>query len=273
MRSPRIFLVIAIASVIGGAGGTGIAIGLRHVSVKPPASAATATSAEPAGPALSARTIYRRASRSVVAITATSVSQDSAFFGAGGVGSQGQTASGTGFAVSANGLVVTNEHVVDGAGRITVTLSDGTKRPATVVGQDRSTDLALLRVDTGGASLTALKLADSSRAQIGDATYAIGNPFGLEGTLTTGIVSATGRTIDAPNGSSIGGVIQTDAALNPGNSGGPLLDAQGEVIGVNSQIESGSTGRFGQGSNTGVGFAVPSNTVKRVIAALERSAA
>ncbi|MEA2293490.1 MAG: putative serine protease PepD [Solirubrobacteraceae bacterium] len=271
MRSPRIFVVVAIASVIGGAGGTGIAIGLRD-SVKPPPSAATATTAEPAGPAVSARTIYRRASRSVVAITATGASQDSAYFGAGG-GSQGQTATGTGFAVSANGLVVTNEHVVDGAGRITVTLSDGTKRPATVVGQDRSTDLALLRVDTGGASLTALKLADSGRAQIGDPTYAIGNPFGLEGTLTTGIVSATGRTIDAPNGSSIGGVIQTDAALNPGNSGGPLLDARGEVIGVNSQIESASAGRFGQGSNTGVGFAVPSNTVKRVIAALERSAA
>ncbi|MEA2253306.1 MAG: putative serine protease PepD [Solirubrobacteraceae bacterium] len=270
MRSPRTFVVIAVASVIGGAGGTGIAIGLRHASVTAPAAVASATGAAPAAPALSARTIYRRASPSVFTITASSAPQDTAFFGGGGAG--GQTATGTGFAVSANGLVVTNEHVVDGAGHVTVELSDGRTRPATVVGQDRSTDLALLRVDTGGTPLTPLKLADSAQAQIGDATFAIGNPFGLEGTLTTGIVSATGRTIDAPNGSSIGGVIQTDAALNPGNSGGPLLDAQGQVIGINSQIESGTSGRFGQGSNSGVGFAVPSNTVKRVLASLERNA-
>jgi putative serine protease PepD len=271
MRLPRTFAVIAVASVIGGAGGTAIAIGLRPDSASSTTAVAAATSAASVGPALSARTIYRRASPSVVAITATSAPRDSAFAAAGGL--DDQTASGTGFAVSSGGLVVTNEHVVDGAGKVTVTLSDGTSRPASVVGQDRSTDLALLRVDTGGRALTPLKLADSDRAQIGDATYAIGNPFGLEGTLTTGIVSATGRTIAAPNGSSIGGVIQTDAALNPGNSGGPLLDAHGQVIGINSQIESASSTRFGQASNSGVGFAVPSNTVKRALASLERSAA
>jgi putative serine protease PepD len=263
MRSPRILAVIAVASVIGGAGGTVIATALRDAPAATTSSAAATAVPASSGPALSASAIYRRDAPSVVSITATSASQDSAFFGGGSFGDQ--TAAGTGFAVSGN-EIVTNEHVIDGAGKVTVTLGDGSTRSATVVGSDRASDLALLRV--GGAALTPLKLADSDGAQVGDAAFAIGNPFGLEGTLTTGIVSATGRTITAPSGASIEGVIQTDAALNPGNSGGPLLDAQGRVIGVNSQIESGSSSRFGQGSNSGVGFAVPSNTVKRFVAAV-----
>ena len=172
--------------------------------------------------------------------------------------------------VDADGLIATNEHVVDGASEITVKLSDGKAQKATVVGQDKSTDIALLKIDTGGGKLAPLKLADSGRVQIGDATFAIGNPFGLEDTLTTGVISATQRRITAPDGFSISGVLQTDAALNPGNSGGPLLNDRGEVIGINSQIESSSSGNgSSQGSNTGVGFAIPSNTVRKVIASLQ----
>jgi putative serine protease PepD len=155
--------------------------------------------------------------------------------------------------------------VIEGSNNITVKLGSGKAKAAKVVGADPSTDLALLKIDTGSGKLTPLKLADSSKVQIGDPTFAIGNPFGLEDTLTTGVISATERDISAPNGFSISGVLQTDAALNPGNSGGPLLNAQGQVIGVNSQIETGGGGGgSGQGSNTGVGFAIPSNTVRNV---------
>jgi putative serine protease PepD len=255
MRAPRPLLVAAVASILGGAAGTGVAVGLRdhgaHTTTTTARSATTASD----GPSLSAREIYRDAADSVAYITAR--------------GAQG-TATGTGFVVDANGLIVTNEHVVDGSGDIAVKLGNGQARRATVVGQDKSTDLALLRIDTGGGKLTPLKLADSSEVQIGDATFAIGNPFGLEDTLTTGIVSATERHITAPNGFSIDGVLQTDAALNPGNSGGPLLNDQGEVIGVNSQIESGSSANgSSQAANSGVGFAIPSNTVRKFIATLQ----
>jgi putative serine protease PepD len=254
MRTPRTLLVVAAASILGGAAGTGVAIGLRDDGSTTTTTVHSATTASD-GPSLSARDIYRRAADSVAYITAG--------------GTQG-SATGTGFVVDANGLIVTNEHVVDGSSDITVKLGDGKAQRAEVVGQDKSTDLALLKIDTGGAKLTPLKLADSSKVQIGDATFAIGNPFGLEDTLTTGVVSATERRISAPDGFSIDGVLQTDAALNPGNSGGPLLDDQGEVIGVNSQIESSSSGNgSSQGANTGVGFAIPSNTVRKIIAALQ----
>jgi putative serine protease PepD len=174
--------------------------------------------------------------------------------------------------VSKDGLIVTNAHVVDNATSITVQLSGGTAQTARLVGKDDSTDVALLRIDPAGRTLKPLTFADSSTVQVGDAAYAIGNPYGLDHTLTTGVVSATRRRIDAPNGFSISGVIQTDAALNPGNSGGPLLDDQGRVIGINSQIETGSgQGGSSSGGNVGIGFAVPSNTVRRVVAALEAS--
>src|SRR5215211_5224701 len=225
MRTPRTLLVVALASILGGAAGTGVAIGLRDDGSTTTTTTAAATTASD-GSSLSARDIYRGAADSVAYITAR--------------GMQG-SATGTGFVVDAD-----------------------------VVGQDKSTDLALLKIDAGGAKLTPLKLADSSKVQIGDATFAIGNPFGLEDTLTTGVVSATERQISAPDGFSINGVLQTDAALNPGNSGGPLLNDRGEVIGVNSQIESSSSANgSSEGSNTGVGFAIPSNTVRKVIAALQ----
>jgi putative serine protease PepD len=167
--------------------------------------------------------------------------------------------------VSNAGYVVTNAHVVEGATSVKVKIGDGEARTAKVVGTDTSSDIALLKVDPSGLDLVPLALADSDDLHVGDATFAIGNPYGLDRTLTTGVVSALDREISAPNGFSIDGVIQTDAALNPGNSGGPLLDAAGRVIGVNSQIESAGATADGTASNSGIGFAVPSNTVRNVV--------
>jgi putative serine protease PepD len=175
---------------------------------------------------------------------------------------QGQ-ATGSGFVVSKDGLIVTNDHVVDGASRVQVSVGTSKQtQEATVVGADRSRDLALLKVD--GHDLKALSLGDSSSVGVGDATYAIGNPFGLDHTFTTGIVSALNRDLQAPDGTKISGAIQTDAAINPGNSGGPLLDADGKVIGVNSQIATGST-NGAEGGSVGIGFAIPASTVKAFI--------
>jgi putative serine protease PepD len=205
--------------------------------------------------ALGAGEIYDRSKDAVAFITSRS--------------SQG-VATGTGFAITPDGYVVTNAHVIDGASTVTVKVGDGRSTQAKVVGVDQSTDIALLKVDVGDAALATLQLGDSSAVEVGDDVFAIGNPYGLDRTLTTGVVSALQRSIDAPNGFAISNVIQTDAALNPGNSGGPLLDDQGRVIGVNSQIESASAAG-GQGQNSGVGFAVPSNTVKRVVEQLRTS--
>ena len=176
-------------------------------------------------------------------------------------------ATGSGFVVSPDGLVVTNHHVIEGATQVAVVVgTGGEQRPAQVVADDPSHDLALLKVDTGGAQLKTLALGDSSKVGVGDATYAIGSPFGLDNTLTSGIVSALNRQLQAPNGATISDAIQTDAAINPGNSGGPLLDENGQVIGVNSQIATGSQDGSG-GGNVGVGFAVPSDTVKEFLTA------
>jgi putative serine protease PepD len=172
-------------------------------------------------------------------------------------------ATGSGFVVSKDGLIVTNDHVVDGASQVQVKIGTSNQaQDATVIGADPSRDLALLKVDAG--NLPTLSLGDSSSVSVGDPTYAIGNPFGLDHTLTTGIVSALQRSLQAPDGAKISGAIQTDAALNPGNSGGPLLDADGKVIGVNSQIQTGST-NGAEGGNVGIGFAIPANTVKSFI--------
>jgi len=179
---------------------------------------------------------------------------------------QGQ-ATGSGFVVSADGRIVTNAHVVDGAQQVTVKIgTNGTEQPAQVLASDLSKDLALLQVDTGGRALPALTLADSSKIQVGQSTYAIGNPYGLDHTFTSGIVSALDREIQAPDGTPIGGAIQTDAAINPGNSGGALLDAEGHVIGVNSQIASPGAASGGEAGNVGIGFAIPSDTVADFIA-------
>ena len=177
---------------------------------------------------------------------------------------------GSGFVVDGQGFILTNAHVVDGATDVRVSFSDNKTREARVVGKDQSTDLAVLKVDPAGLDLRPLELGDSKTVQVGDPTVAIGNPFGLDRTLTTGVISALQRRISAPNGFGIDNVIQTDAAINPGNSGGPLIDAAGRVIGINSQIATGGGGTSGSsGGSIGIGFAVPVNTAKEVIPQLK----
>jgi putative serine protease PepD len=174
--------------------------------------------------------------------------------------------SGTGFVVDADGTLVTNAHVVGDSDTVQVQFADDDTAQARVAGVDRSSDLAVLEVDTGETgSLHALELADSDGVRTGQLAVAIGSPFGLPQTATAGIVSGTGRHIQAPDGFQIDRVIQTDAPINPGNSGGPLLDARGRVIGVNSQIATG-----GSNGSVGIGFAVPANTVSDVLPRLER---
>jgi S1-C subfamily serine protease len=173
------------------------------------------------------------------------------------------TALGSGFVVDKAGHIVTNYHVIESGDQVHVSFSNQDTVVARVVGTDPSTDVAVLKVDTDASALTPLPLGDSDDVRVGDPVVAIGNPFGLDRTATAGIVSALQRYIRAPNQFTIDHVIQTDAPINRGNSGGPLLSMRGEVIGVNTQIETGTTGAVG---NVGIGFAVPSNTVKDVVA-------
>ena len=234
-------------------------------SDSPPASSASAlASAGPPltqpvaeGDALTAGEVYERAGPAV-AFVAAEVGGGSSELG--GIPGNSGSATGSGFLIDDNGTILTNAHVVDGATSVTVKLGeDGETLDAEVLGSDISTDVAVLRVDSTKVTAVPLQLADSDEANVGDAVVAIGNPFGLERTVTTGIVSATGRGISAPDESRIVNAIQTDASINPGNSGGPLLNARGEVLGINSQIQTAG----GQGS-VGIGFAVPINTVSHV---------
>jgi S1-C subfamily serine protease len=172
---------------------------------------------------------------------------------------EGGSASGSGFVIDREGHVITNNHVIEGASEVTVKLGDSEKSyEAEVVGTDPGTDIALLKVDAPESEFHPLALGRSAEMEVGDPVVAIGNPFGLDRTVTSGIVSALQRNIEAPNGFSISHVIQTDAAINPGNSGGPLINASGEVIGINAQI---ATGGGGNG-NVGIGFAIPIDTVR-----------
>jgi S1-C subfamily serine protease len=181
---------------------------------------------------------------------------------------EGGTATGSGFLIDTEGHIITNSHVVEGASRVRVKLcSSETSYDAEVVGTDPATDVALLKVDAPIDSLHPLSLGDSGKVEVGDPVVAIGNPFGLDRTVTSGIVSALQRQIQAPNGFSISHVIQTDAAINPGNSGGPLIDATGSVIGINSQIQTGGTSQ----GNVGIGFAVPINTAREVVREIEEN--
>ena len=172
---------------------------------------------------------------------------------------------GSGFAIDGEGNIVTNAHVVEGADEVKVRFGDQELVKAKVRGSDPSTDLALLQVDPGKAKLKPIPLGDSKSVRVGDQVIAIGNPFGLEHTVTTGIVSALQRSIDAPNGFSIENAIQTDASINPGNSGGPLLDGRGRVVGINAQIATGG----GTNGSVGIGFAIPINLAKRIIPQLK----
>ncbi|HEY5333597.1 MAG TPA: trypsin-like peptidase domain-containing protein, partial [Solirubrobacterales bacterium] len=179
----------------------------------------------------------------------------------------GGTATGSGIVLDDQGHILTNNHVIEGASKIQVKLGASEHEyTAEVVGTDPASDLALLKVEAPTSELTPLKLGDSGKMEVGDPVVAIGNPFGLDRTVTSGIVSALQRQIQAPDGFSIDNVIQTDAAINPGNSGGPLINGAGEVIGINSQIETGGSGSNG---NVGIGFAIPINTAKEVIHELE----
>jgi putative serine protease PepD len=193
---------------------------------------------------LSAAEIYERASKAVVEISA---------------GGGGRRAQGSGFVFDEDGHIVTNQHVVAVSSSISVSFWNGVELPAQLVGTDPSTDLAVVRVDASPSLLEPVQLGDSSTVRVGDSVLALGSPFGLEGTLTSGIVSALHREMTAPNNFTITNTIQTDAAINHGNSGGPLVDRRGRVIGVNAQIESES------GGSDGVGFAIPSNTVRSIV--------
>ncbi len=197
--------------------------------------------------------VYRAASPAVVNITTIAVAYD--FF----LSPVAKEGTGSGAIIDRSGHILTNFHVIDGARRLEVTLADGSKWPARPVGADPSNDLAVIKIDAPVEKLTVIPLGDSSKLLVGQKVLVIGNPFGLDRTLTVGIVSSTGRSIRADNGRLIRGIIQTDAAINPGNSGGPVLNSSGEVIGVSTAIFSPS------GGSVGVGFAVPINTAKRII--------
>jgi S1-C subfamily serine protease len=207
--------------------------------------------------------IYRRDGQGVAFISSKLPSQGTGPFGES---EGGGTATGSGFLIDTEGHIVTNNHVVEGADRVEVKLgSSDTTYSAEVVGADPATDVALLKVDAPADQLHPLALGDSSKVEVGEQVIAIGNPFGLDRTVTAGIVSALQRQIQAPNGFSISHVIQTDAAINPGNSGGPLINGSGSVIGINSQILNGGGGN----GNVGIGFAVPIDTAREVVQQIE----
>ncbi|HLK42357.1 MAG TPA: trypsin-like peptidase domain-containing protein [Thermoleophilia bacterium] len=207
---------------------------------------------------LSVAQIYKQSVPAVVEIKAVTSAGGSPFGGSGAT----EEVQGTGFVIDTHGDIVTNDHVVAGGHSITVTIDGGHTFPATIVGQDPSTDVAVIKINAPASDLHPLTFADSSTVQVGDGVVAIGDPFGLSDTTTAGIVSAVGRTIQSPNNRPIFDAIQTDAAINHGNSGGPLLNAAGQVIGITSQIDTGGNASSG---NVGIGFAVPSNTVKQVV--------
>jgi putative serine protease PepD len=235
----------------------------RVESLQPSAPAAFADNRR-----LSVSGIYERSGPGVVQITTTTVQRvdTDPFFNALGFPQQRrQKALGSGFVIDKAGHIVTNFHVVEAAETVEVSFSNRDSVRAQVVGTDPSTDLAVLKVDVDAGALTPLDLGDSDRVNVGDSVVAIGNPFGLERSVTAGIVSALHRPLTAPNAFTIDDVIQTDAAINSGNSGGPLIDARGLVVGVNSAIATGNTGVRG---NVGIGFAVPINTVRDVASQL-----
>jgi len=207
--------------------------------------------------------VYRRDAPGVVQITSTTVTQQTTDPFGFPSSPQTEQSLGSGFVIDKAGHVVTNYHVVSGATRVQVSFSGQDQINAKVVGSDPSTDIAVLKIDTHSRALTPLPLGDSDDVSVGDSVFAIGNPFGFTRTFTAGVVSALQRQIVAPNSLEIDGVIQTDAAINHGNSGGPLLDADGRVIGVTSQISTGTTGEQG---NIGIGFAIPVNIVRNVAA-------
>jgi len=257
-RATRVVLTIAAAVAIAALGaGAGAALfssfGSTSTTTTVLSPAAQAVVAESA-PGTTINGVYRHTYQGVVDLTVTSSSSQS--FGGGAATQQ---AEGSGFVYDKNGHVVTNQHVVADGGKIEVAFWDGRKYPATLVATDPSTDLAVIKVDAPASVLHPLDLGDSDSVQVGDTVIAIGSPFGLTQTVTSGIVSALHRQMDSPSGFTITDSIQTDAPINHGNSGGPLIALNGRVIGVNTQIQSDS------GGSDGVGFAIPSNTIRSVV--------
>ncbi len=265
-------LVVAVIAATGGLGASQKTVTEIQAAPLAPSNASSSTSsgagASKSGGALTAHEIYERTAPGVVYVTSTIVRQTESPFGLfRGEGQQQQgTATGSGFVIDTNGTILTNWHVVENAVKVTVSFENNKTVNAQVIGKDPSHDLAVLRVPTEGLILHPLTLGDSSNVQVGDPVLAIGNPFGLSRTLTTGVISALQRQITAPNGFTIDNVLQTDAPINPGNSGGPLLNAAGQVIGLNSQIETGGSG----GGSVGIGFAVPIDTAKAELHELEK---
>ncbi len=260
-RLPAALAVLTLA-VVGAVIGAAI-----YASARPPETTTIVNSVTAAGGAgeqvaattgLTATQIFRNTYQGVVDIR-VGLKSDFTF---GRAGSQSSSAEGSGFVYNATGDIVTNEHVIDGATSISVRFWNGQTYKGQLVGADKSTDLAVVKISAPSSILHPLTLANSDRVQVGDGVVAIGSPFGLAESMTSGIVSALHRGISSPNGFTIADVIQTDAPINHGNSGGPLLNASGQVIGVNTQIQSAS------GGSDGVGLVVPSNTIQRVAAKL-----
>jgi putative serine protease PepD len=244
--APAISGLVAAVVVSGALIGFGWAGGGDDDSNQNAASTLPAAKNLPSGKPANVAAVYQRVSGSVASIRSSD-------------------GTGTGFVVDKKDIIVTNAHVVGTDKAVKVRFGEGTRqRTGVVIGRDTSSDLAVIKLQGDTSVLTPLQLANSDNVKVGDPAIAIGNPFGLDRTATAGIVSALGRSIKSPNGFSIDDAIQTDAPINPGNSGGPLLNSAGQVIGVNSQIES-----AGGGGNVGIGFAVSSNTVREVIPRLE----
>ena len=249
-------LILALAGVIGGDDKTTV---VQSPINQPPVADSKA------GPGMSVHEIYEKDAPGVVFMRAEVIQRSESPFDLFPQGQRG-TSTGSGFVIDDGGDIITNAHVVEGATKVTVDLDDKTY-DAKIVGRDTSSDVALLKVDADKKALHPLELGNSSDVRVGDPVVAIGNPFGLDRTVTSGIVSALQRQIKAPNGFTIENVIQTDAAINPGNSGGPLIDGRGRVIGINSQIA--TTG----GGNVGIAFAVPINTAKKIAGQLKEKGA
>ena len=238
-------IALLFAAVLGGLVAAGTVVLLDDDTAPAAATTTVVTnSTRPTSAGLSAGDIYKNSQSAVVEI-------------------QAGNATGTGFVIDEEGHLVTNNHVVGDSQTVSIRFADESEEQGRVIGTDPSTDIALVQVDLTGHDVTPVKLGSSADVEVGDPVYAIGNPFGLERSLTAGIVSAVDRDITAPNHFTINDVIQTDAPVNPGNSGGPLLDASGNVIGVVSQIQSEN------GGNIGIGYAVPSDTVRNVVDTLK----
>jgi S1-C subfamily serine protease len=261
--------VVAVFGAVAISAGWIDSQGGTTTTIAAPAAAPIVTSSDKEG-GNTVNAIYRHDGGGVAFIQADEPPQEASGFSPFGEEESqgGGTATGSGFVIDPEGHILTNNHVVEGANRISVKLgASDTTYGAQVVGTDPATDLALLKVNAPADQLHPLNLGDSSKLQVGDSVVAIGNPFGLDRTVTSGIVSALQRQIQAPNGFSISNVIQTDAAINPGNSGGPLIDSSGDVVGINSQIETGGGGN----GNVGIGFAIPINTARDVVTQLENN--